>query len=200
MNKLEFTEALRAKIAGLPEKDIDERIAFYCEMIDDRIEDGLSEEEAIEDIGSVEDIAAQIISEIPLSKIVKNHLEPKRKMAAWEIALIIVSFPIWLPLIAAIFAIVISIYAALWSVVVSIWAVFASFVGSGVGGILSGTVVAITASIPSGLFLIFAGILLAGLSILLFFGSLGTTRGMTWLTKRIALWIKKLFIRKEGAQ
>jgi uncharacterized membrane protein len=200
MNKLEFTEALRAKIAGLPEKDIDERIAFYCEMIDDRIEDGLSEEEAIEDIGSVEDIAAQIISEIPLSKIVKNHLEPKRKMAAWEIALIIVSFPIWLPLIAAIFAIVISIYAALWSVVVSIWAVFASFVGSGVGGILAGTVVAITASIPSGLFLIFAGILLAGLSILLFFGSLGTTRGMTWLTKRIALWIKKLFIRKEGAQ
>lgn len=200
MNKLEFTEALRAKIAGLPEKDIDERIAFYCEMIDDRIEDGLSEEEAIEDIGSVEDIAAQIISEIPLSKIVKNHLEPKRKMAAWEIALIIVSFPIWLPLIAAIFAIVLSIYAALWSVVVSIWAVFASFVGSGVGGILSGTVVAITASIPSGLFLIFAGILLAGLSILLFFGSLGTTRGMTWLTKRIALWIKKLFIRKEGAQ
>lgn len=200
MNKLEFTEALRAKIAGLPEKDIDERIAFYCEMIDDRIEDGLSEEEAIEDIGSVEDIAAQIISEIPLSKIVKKHLEPKRKMAAWEIALIIVSFPIWLPLIAAIFAIVLSIYAALWSVVVSIWAVFASFVGSGVGGILSGTVVAITASIPSGLFLIFAGILLAGLSILLFLGSLGTTRGMTWLTKRIALWIKKLFIRKEGAQ
>ena len=200
MTKHNFLAELEEKLAGLPQKDIDERLDFYSEMIDDRIEDGLSEEEAVADIGSVDDIAEQIIRETPLSKIVKKRLEPSKKTETWKTALIIIGFPIWLPLIAAIFAVVLSIYATLWSVVASIWVVFASLVGAGVGGIWVGTVVAITASVPSGLFLVFSGILLLGLSILLFLGSLGATRGMSWLTKRIALWIKKLFIRKEAAR
>ena len=46
MNKEKFLDALRRRLSGLPQEDIDERIAFYEEMIDDRMEEGLSEEEA----------------------------------------------------------------------------------------------------------------------------------------------------------
>jgi uncharacterized membrane protein len=52
MTKQEFIDALRHKMAGLPKDDIEDRVAFYTEMIDDRVEDGLSEEQAVAEIGN----------------------------------------------------------------------------------------------------------------------------------------------------
>ena len=51
MNKQEFIVALCDRLVGLPEQEVEDRIGFYCEMIDDRIEDGLSEEDAVAAIG-----------------------------------------------------------------------------------------------------------------------------------------------------
>ena len=45
ITKQEFLLQLREKLSGLPQADIDERVAFYGEMIDDRVEEGLTEEE-----------------------------------------------------------------------------------------------------------------------------------------------------------
>jgi hypothetical protein len=53
---------------------------------------------------------------------------------------------------------------------------------------------------PSGIVLIGASLFCAGLSVFLFFGCKAATNGTVWLTKRIALGIKNLFIRKEKAQ
>ena len=47
MNKEEFIAELKDGLSGLPQNDIDERVLFYTEMIDDRMEEGMSEEEAI---------------------------------------------------------------------------------------------------------------------------------------------------------
>ena len=52
MRKQEFLDLLRKKLAGLPREDVEERLAFYCEMIDDRTEECGSEEEAVAAIGS----------------------------------------------------------------------------------------------------------------------------------------------------
>ena len=49
MTKKEFLSSLRSKLQGLPPSDIDERISFYSEMIDDRMDEGKSEEEAVSD-------------------------------------------------------------------------------------------------------------------------------------------------------
>lgn len=59
MNKQEFLKELRGRLAGLPEEDIDERLTFYGEMIEDRMEEGLSEAEAVSAIGSVDEIVTQ---------------------------------------------------------------------------------------------------------------------------------------------
>ena len=40
MCKQDFLNALEAKLSGLPKKDIEERLNFYEEIIDDRIEEG----------------------------------------------------------------------------------------------------------------------------------------------------------------
>ena len=53
MDKQEFLSKLRAKLFGLPQKELEERLSFYSEMIDDRIEEGLSEETAVKELGTV---------------------------------------------------------------------------------------------------------------------------------------------------
>ncbi len=52
MNKREFLQKLENGLSGLPREDIEQRLSFYAEMIDDRIEDGFSEEEAVAGIGT----------------------------------------------------------------------------------------------------------------------------------------------------
>ena len=74
MNKQEFINELKCGLSGLSDADLNERLNFYSEMIDDRIEEGFSEEEAVAQIGSVNDIISQIASEMSLTKLVKEKI------------------------------------------------------------------------------------------------------------------------------
>ena len=98
MTKNEFMNALRSReeLFGLPEEDIARSLSFYEELINDRMEEGMSEEEAVADVGNPKEIAAQILSEIPLSKLVKKKMKPSRRLRAWEIVLLALGSPLWL--------------------------------------------------------------------------------------------------------
>ena len=89
MTKHEFLLSLQNRLSGLPQDDVEERLTFYCEMIEDRMEEGLSEEEAVSAIGSVDEIAAQIVADIPLAKIAKVKIRSKGRLKAWEIVLLV---------------------------------------------------------------------------------------------------------------
>ena len=45
MNKKEFLSSLNKKLSKFSKQEVKERLVFYSEMIDDRVEEGLSEEE-----------------------------------------------------------------------------------------------------------------------------------------------------------
>ena len=197
MTKQEFIIELALKLNGLPKAETQERISFYGEMIDDRIESGLTEEAAVADIGSVDDIATQILSEIPLGKIVKEKITPKRRFTWWEITLIAVGSPIWLSLLISLFAIVISVYAVLWSAIASIWAVDVALLGCFIGGLISAILLICNGAVAGGLAILGIAIFSAGASLAFFFVCRIATIGMAKLTKKIALGIKRLFIRKE---
>ncbi len=199
MNKKEFLDKLKARLSSLPKQDVEERLSFYSEIIDDRIEEGLSEGEAISQIGSVDEVVSQIIADIPLSNIIKEKTKSKRKLKAWEIVLLVLGSPVWASLLVSAFAVIFSLYIVLWSVIASLWAVFASFVACAPLGVLAGIVFAISGNGPSGIFMIGAGIFSAGLSIFLFFLCKISTKGVLLLTKVIALGIKKCFVKKEVA-
>ena len=81
MNKEEFLNALRSALAGLPQEDIEERLAFYSESIDDRVEDGLTEEEAVEAIGTVAEVRDQIMAERERIAEDRKKLEEARREA-----------------------------------------------------------------------------------------------------------------------
>ena len=197
MTKQAFLAALRARLEGLPEEEVKERMSFYAEMIDDRIEDGVSEEAAVAGIGSVETVAADILADIPLPLMIKEKIRPKRRLRAWEIVLLVLGSPIWLSLLIAAAAVLLSLYVSLWAVIVSLWAAFASVAACGVGGILGGVALTACGEVFAGIALISAGLVCLGLSILFFFGCREATRGVLWLAKKGVYAIKKCFVRKE---
>ena len=198
MTKTEFVLELTSKLSPLPWEEIEDRISFYVEMIDDRMEEGLSEEEAVAVVGSVDEIAAQIIAEIPLAKLVKEKIKPKKSLRTWEIVLLAVGSPLWIPLLIAAFAVVISIYISLWAVVISLWAVFVSFIGGMIGSIAAGIVFAVGGNVPAGIAMIGAGILLAGLAVFVFFGCKAATKGSVKLVGKLIKGIKRGFVKKEA--
>lgn len=200
MSKQEFLAQLRKGLSGLPKDDIEGRLAFYNEMIDDRMEEGLSEEEAVSAVGSVDEIVSQVVAEIPLARVAKERIKPKRRMQAWEVVLLVIGSPIWLSLLIAAFAVIVSLYIVLWSVVISLWAVFASLIGCAIGCIAAGIGVAVGINSLTGVAMIGAGIVCAGLSIFMFYGCKAATKGSAVLTKKLPLWIKNCFIKKEEAQ
>lgn len=199
MNKQEFLEQLHNGLSGLPQNDIEEGLTFYSEMIDDRMDEGLSEEEAVSAIGSVDEIVKQVVADIPLAKIAKERIKPKRRLSAGEIVLLALGSPIWFSLAVAAFAVILSLYVSLWAVIISLWAVFGSLVGCAVGGVAAGVVITFTDSVPSGIAILAAGLVCAGLAIFFFYGCRAATKGTLALTKRMALGIKNIFIKKEEA-
>lgn len=196
MNKQEFLDGLRKGLTGLPQDDIEERLAFYSEMIDDRTEEGLSEKEAVAEVGSVDEIIRQTIADTPLSRVVKERIKPKRRLRAWEIVLLILGSPIWLSMGIAVAATIFAIYAVLWSVIAALWAVFCAFVVCAVASVPGCIVIALRSGGAAGLAVLSAGIVCAGLSIFMFFGCREATRGTIMLTKKLTIMIKNCFIRK----
>ena len=72
MTKLDFLMQLHSKLEKLPQDELEERLNFYSEMIDDRMEEGLSEA-----------IANEIISFLELSR--EHGFEPETKTLQDEV-------------------------------------------------------------------------------------------------------------------
>ena len=196
MNKEQFLTELKNGLSGLPQNDIDERMLFYGEMIDDRMEEGMNEEEAVAGIGSVDEIVSQTISEVPLTKIVKKRMTPERSLQTWEIVLIVLG----LPLLAAFVAVVLSMYAVIWSLIITLWAVELTFIACALSGIAAAAAYWLHGNLIPGFAMLGAAFLCGGISIFVFFGCLAASKGILHLTGKAALGIKTMFIRKENTK
>ncbi|MBR5633170.1 MAG: DUF1700 domain-containing protein, partial [Clostridia bacterium] len=162
MTKSEFLKRLGSKLSALPDEDKAERLAFYSEMIDDLVEDGYSEEDAVATLGDVLDIKEQIIENTPITRLVKKKLTSRRRMGAFEITLLILGSPIWLSILIALATVVFSVYVSLWSVIISLWAVQVSLAVCGIVGIITGAVYTFSVGTIPGIVLIGASLVCAG--------------------------------------
>ena len=198
MTKLGFLFALRDKLSSMPQSDIEERLNFYSEMIEDRMEDGLSEEEAVSGIGSVEKIAEQILVDFSPSKSAKRSPEVKRKLKTWEIVLLALGSPVWLSLFIAAFAVAASLYASLWAIIIALWAVFGALIALAFSSVVAGAGFAFYESALSGGAMIGAGIICAGLAIFAYFGGAALSKAAALIIKKIVIGIKKRFFKEEA--
>ena len=202
MTKIEFLDALDQKLSGLAENEIEERLLFYSEMIEDRMEEGLTEEEAVAAIGDIDEIAKGIMAEsaqVRPEPDPKPEAKQKRKLAGWEIALLILGIPVWVPLISAAFVVGISLFVSVWSIIISIWACFAALAVVCPSLLALGVVQIVKAGTITGIALIGASLISAGLTVFAFYGCLALSKTMIKLTVWICMRIKGLFTKKEVA-
>ena len=119
-------------------------------------------------------------------------------MKAWEIVLLVLGAPVWIPLIIAALAVMLSVYIVIWAVVISVYAVDLSAVAGAASG-LAGIFVYLRAGNPAGMLFSFgAAIAFAGLAILLFFVCKWITKAVVKLTGRIFLGTKRSFVGREA--
>lgn len=215
MTKQEFLEQLQNGLGALTESDARERLNFYSEMIDDRMEEGLSEQEAVAQIGDVNEIIASILAEIPqrapeqmpvkaeepTPKTEMPNKERKKGMETWQIVMLILGAPLWIPLLIAAFSVVIALIAVLWSVVATLWgALFVTLAACGIALTLIGLGCMIAGEWLVGAAVLGAGLACAGLAIFAFFGCVYTTKGAAWLTKMTFVGIAKLFTGRRDKE
>ena len=197
----EYLNELRNR---LNENDIpgaDGMIEFYEEMIDDRMEDGMSEEEAVAAMEDIDQVIAQAKLNRPLPALMLDKVKESQKKASesskgllW-IVLAIVGFPVWFPLAIAFLSIVFTLYVSLWTIVIAIYAVELAFGISAVACFFGGFAF-VFGQIPFATALALWGcaLLLAGLCILMWKPILAATKGMIEMIKWLFGKIKSIFV------
>lgn len=201
MKKSEFLGELANRLAHLPHQEVAKIIRYYEESIDDRIEDGMTEEVSIQSLGSLDDIVTNIENEMPITSMVKDQViktVEKSKSKGVLLALTIIGSPLWLPLLLAAICVVISLVLTGWAIYASGVVTFVSLAIVAVTGVGIGFVRIFTISLATGLAYMGVGVIAAGLMMLLFYPCVWITR--QWL-KLNALPFRKLRQRlvRKGA-
>ncbi len=93
MNKYLFEDWLRNRLDDLPEEELDRVCAFYLGAIDDRMEDGMTEEEAIHALGEPEQLLVNIRASLPETvfyhRPASGRLDRKNRRQAFLAAVIV---------------------------------------------------------------------------------------------------------------
>ncbi len=198
MDKHEFLSALEKRLEGIPEADRQASLDFYSEMLDDLTEGGMTEPEAVASLGSADAIAEEILMDLPLPKLVKARMKPKRRMRAWEIVLIAAGAPVWAPILLGLVAVALAVYITLWAVVLSLYAADLALAVSVPTGIITAVLLFVQGQPAGGLLLLGAGLVLAGLTVLWLLLCNLTAKGVWQLGKLTLRGTKACFVRKKG--
>lgn len=228
MNKHEFLAALRRELSALPHSELTEQLNFYSEMIDDRMEEGMTEEEAVSGIGTVEFVAAQILVDLNLAdppvsptpesaekeeeptveptpqikheqQDTENPDETKEGMRWWIILLLILGAPLWIPLLVTAAAVVLSLYVTLWAVVAALWSIPVSLTACALTGCMGTIPLLFSGKWIAALMWLGIGLASGGLAIFSILGCAAVTKGAALLTKLGCKGIKALLkSRRKG--
>jgi len=80
MTREQFLKDLKAALAGMKEEELEGVVAYYAEMIDDRVEAGMTEEAAVKAMEPVREIASRVLEEAGL----KEEAPKEEKKGNWQ--------------------------------------------------------------------------------------------------------------------
>ena len=200
MSRDAFIGELRHRMAGLPQQTVERTVEYYGELIADSVEDGLTEEEAVSRLGSLDEIVASVVKDTPLAQIVQTRVQEGKKkgISGWVILLLVLGAPVWLPVLIAVLAVLFALFIALWAVVIALWAVVAAVILTGLAAMVAGVVELCRLHLPQGLVLLGGGLVCLGLCALLFLLMKLITVGTVKLCRWLWVGIKSLFVGKKG--
>lgn len=192
MNRKEFLRSLSRSLRGLSRAERAQSLDYYGEMIQDRVEEGLSEEEAVARLGSADEIARQIL----------ESNGPKEKGSGrapvWMIALIVLGSPVWLALLFAVLAVMLAAYIVAWSLIAALYAVLLGMAVCGPFGALCFVVEIARGNFARAALLLGAGCVLLGLALMalpwLNRATVAVARASAWCAQRIL----RIFERRKA--
>lgn len=197
MNKQEFLDRLGALLSCLPASRVAESQAFYAEAIADRMEEGMTEEEAVAAIGSPGAVADAILDEMPPVPRVMAKTRRRSTVLLW--ALIIVGSPLWLALLLAFALVALGVYLCIWMLAAMLWAIAAAAVMALPLALILAFVGLMEGNVPFALAYVGEGLLAAALGIVCFSAALSSSRYLVRLSQR---WMGKMLspFRRERSQ
>lgn len=199
MNKQEYLARLRAALACLPEGEIEESVAFYTEMIDDRVADGLTEEEATAQLDDPKAAARAIIADLPV--VPRTVVRTKQRNRALYWTLVILGSPLWLTLLLAAGMLVLAGLLTIWCLILGLWLLAAGLLAGGPLGI-GVCLWALAVGQPAyGVFELGSGLLCFGLGLFCLHGAVAASKTLMqvsrqWIAKAKAPFVK---VKEEGA-
>lgn len=196
MTKQEFLSELERALGKLPHAEVEQALAFYDEAISDRMEDGLSEAEALAGLGPVDEIAAQIAAETPpIPRAIARANTGSRTL---NIVLLAAFSPIWIPIVLALAAAALAVYVAIWAVIAALWAVDAVLVLMPFAG-LAALASTLGGGMPlPGVFVFGLSLVSSGFGLVASFAVLWASKLLFRATRSFARWIASLFVRVSG--
>ena len=199
MNKQEYLAQLRAALACLPEGEIEESVAFYTEMIDDRVADGLTEEEATAQLDDPKAAARAIVADLPV--VPRTVVRTKQRNRALYWTLVILGFPLWFPLLLGAGMLVLAGLLTIWCLILGLWLLAAGLLAGGPLGI-GVCLWALAVGQPAyGVFELGSGLLCFGLGLFCLHGAVAASKTLMqvsrqWIAKAKAPFVK---VKEEGA-
>lgn len=196
MTKADFLRLLERALAQLSEEERQKNLEYYSELLDDMMEEGMTEAEATAKLGSPNQIAQSILQEMPLGKLVSTRMKPRSGWTPLAIVLAVVGSPVWVPLLLAGVAVVLVLFVSIWALGFAAVAVVIALAVAVVAAPIIAIRVAVL-TLPVGLMLLGAGLVLLGLCVLGGLMAVELCKLLWQLTVWLAHKIKGLFIRKE---
>ena len=188
MTKNAYLSELADRLRQLPQSEIDKSIAYYSEIIDDRMEEECSEEEAVNGLEAPVTAAERILQDAPLGMLVRERIRPKQAVSGWIIALLVIGFPVWFPLLLAAAGIVFAMYVVVWSLV---FAFFASTFAVGTASLAVLITAFVRAGEGAGLIFALLGVGLLGIGCFILMG-LATWMAASGVVRLTAALIRSL--------
>lgn len=183
MTKQEYMSQLQKRLGKLPSDVFDEAMEYFAEYFDEA-ED---EQTAIENLGSPEEAAAQIITNIAI----ENASEPEKTegvkkglSAIWVGLLAVFAVPVGVPVAFAIGVVILALLVTVASLWLAVALVAVSFVFAGVVSIVGG-IILLFSSWTNALASIGAALILLGLGIMIGYASVNLGRWFLQITLKI---------------
>ncbi len=197
MNKAEFLQSLDRRLKSLGEGDRQRSVHYFAEIIEDRMEEGMSEEDAVADLESLDDIVEGILNEKEDDESLAARSPKTRRFPLWlTILLLVLGSPVWLPLLLTAVSLAVTVYLCLWILSACVYLAAVSLIASGVGGFFAVFSAATVYGAPAAVFLTGASLLCLGGGILLFFPAARFAKWVIKWTKRCALKLSEMFAAK----
>ena len=184
MTRDEFLNRLGELLACLPADQVKETQEFYAEVIADRMEDGMTEAEAVAAMGTLGEVAEATLDELPA--VPRAIARTKSTALLWALA--IVGSPVWIPLLLAFVTVAATVYICIWVLALCVWIVAAAFGGAGVVGLLFAVDGIIIVHVPYVLTSMGMGFASIGVALLAGAGAWTASKQIARLS---ALWAKK---------